>query len=334
MKFHSIVCGAFLAVGLVTHANAQDSKIIEGAKAEGRVVWYSGSNLGTAQAVANAFEKQYPFMKVDLIRSSDEQMLNRITTEKQAGKILFDVVNSQIIAMIDRLNILKPISMAAMQGLDAKYKDPKGRWAGVHVNYYALSYNSNMVGKDQAPRDWPDLLDPKWQGKIGMDPEEFDWLGAMMGSLGEEKAKKLMRGLAKQDIQWHKGHTQVAQLMAAGEYPLGLTYAHRIEALKKKGAPLDWVRTTKPIVVNFSKVGVSTTGPHPHGAVLLTEFLISEKGQKAVYKAGSVPVYPGIVPKDSPLDPAGLDLYPVSSEVTVNLNRYVKEFESLFGPRR
>ena len=324
----------FFLLAFSVRTQAQEADLVSGAKAEGRVVWYSGSNLGMAQAVSKAFEKKYPFMKVDLIRSSDERMLNRITTEKQAGKILFDVINSQLLPMMYRLNVLVPYRAPGAEAIEAKYKDPDGYWAGLHINHFVLAYNAKMAAKEQAPKDWADLGDPKWKGKFGMDPEEFDWLGAMMEYLGEEKARKLLGAVARQEIHWHKGHTQVAQLMAAGEFALSLTYAHRVEDMKKLGAPMDWVRTTKPIVANVSKVALSAAPPHPHSARLLVNFLASKEGQTEVYKNGNTPAYPGILPKDSPLDPTHLVIHPVSPKITLDLNRYAREFDQIFGPRR
>jgi len=317
-----------------SRAQAQEAELIAGAKAEGRVVWYSGSNLGMAQAVSNAFEKKYPFIKVDVIRSSDERMLNRISTEKQAGKILFDVVNSQLLPVMYRLNVITPYRVQGAAVMEPKYKDTDGYWVGLHINHFVLGYNTKLVPREQAPRDWSDLSDPKWKGKIGMDPEEFDWLGAMIEYFGEEKTRKLLGGLARQEIRWAKGHTQVTQLMAAGEFGLCLTFAHRAEAMKKSGAPIDWVRTTKPIIVSVSKVGFSAAPPHPNAAHLLVNFLISKEGQTEVYKNGNTPAYPGIVPKDSPLDPTHLVVHPISAKISLDLNRYAKEFDEIFGPRR
>src|ERR1051325_10951880 len=65
------------------------------------------------------------------------------------------------------------------------------------------------------------------------------------------------RALAKQDIQWRKGHTLIAQLMTAGEFPLGVIYAHRVEELKQRGAPVEWVNTVNPIVVTVNAGGLS-----------------------------------------------------------------------------
>jgi iron(III) transport system substrate-binding protein len=319
---------------LCSHGWAQEASLLTGAKAEGRVIWYTGSGLVMAQAVANAFEKKYPFIKVDVVRSSEERLHARIAKEKQAGKVLFDVANSQHLPLMHNLNVIAPYSPPGATAMSPKYKDPDGYWVGLHLNYFVLAYNTQLVPKDQAPRDWGDLLDSTWKGRIGLEPEDFQWLGGMMEYLGEEKARKLLIGLARQEIRWHRGHTQVAQLNAAGEFALAVSYAHRIEEMKKQGSPIDWVPTTKPILADSSKVGLSAAPPHPNAARLLLHFLISKEGQTEVYKAGSIPAFAGVLPKDSPLDPTRLVIHPVSLKITLNLERYAKEFEQIFGSRR
>ena len=122
--------------------------------------------------------------------------------------------------------------------------------------------------------------------------------------------------------------------MTAGEFQLSLAYAHRIEDMKKKGAPIEWINSTKPIVAGLQKVGLSAAAPHRNAAHLLVNFLISKEGQTEVYNQGYNPAYPGILPKGSPLDPSHLEIHPVSAKTTQDLNRYVKELDQIFGPRR
>ncbi|MBI4525964.1 MAG: extracellular solute-binding protein [Deltaproteobacteria bacterium] len=315
------------------HANADDAAILAAAKVEGEVIWYSGHNLSFLNTTGNAFEKKYPFIKVRVVRGSDEKMLNRISAEKKAGKILFDVVNGQLLPFIQDLGVLAPFRTAGTNLIEARFKDPQGYWAGVNMTYYVLSYNTTLVSKDEVPQDWQNLTNAKWKGKIGMDPEEYHWLGGMMEYLGEEKAKRLLVGIAQQQIRWHKGHNLLAQLTAAGELPLSLGYAHIMEQLKSKGAPVDWVRTTKPIIGGLSKVGLSSAPPHPNAARLMIDFLTSKEGQIEYLKAGYNPVLPGVRSKNSPLDPALLDLLAVSPAVILNLNQYARKFDQIFGPR-
>jgi iron(III) transport system substrate-binding protein len=78
-----------------------------------------------------------------------------------------------------------------------------------------ISYNTRLVAEANAPKDWSDVAQPWWKGKIGMDAEDYDWFGAMIEYLGQEKGRRLMEGLAKQQINWRKGHSLLAQLVSA-----------------------------------------------------------------------------------------------------------------------
>jgi len=204
----------------------------------------------------------------------------------------------------------------------------------VSANYYVIGYNTKMVAKNEAPREWKDLLHARWKGRFAMDPEEFSWFGAMEAYMGEEESKKLMTGLARQDIQWRKNHTTLAQFLTAGEYPAALVYAHTIEEMKGKGAPVEWVRTMAPIVLDIQAVGLSAQPPHPNAAKLFVDFLLSSEAQTIIYQDGKIPIRSGVVPETSALHPTGLDLFPSPSKVVTNLNHYASKFEQIFGPRR
>ena len=332
---HSLVVGVLWLVALLPLTTfAQDPRLIEAAKKEGTVAWYTGSNLVTMRAVADVFEQKYPPIKVQLTQNNSERMVNRVRAERDTGKLFFDVLNLSLAPLVVPMGVLAPYDSPERKAYGAKFKDAKNFWTSMTSNYFVIGYHLRFVPRAEAPKDWPDLLQPKWKGKLGMDPEEYDWLGGMREGLGEEKAARLMKGLAQQDIQWHKGHTQVLQLLVAGEFPLGLVYAHALENLKQKGAPLEWVRTTKPIVASTSMIGVSAQPMHPNAARLLVDLILSKEGQSAILKYGSVPARPDVAPKDSTLSPAGLDLQPVSASNLVNLNEQAKKFEEFFGPRR
>jgi iron(III) transport system substrate-binding protein len=321
-------------VPLKTPIAAEESPNLADAKKEGKVVLYVSAQLPLAQTISNAFEKKYPFLKVEITRTSGENLLNRIKTEKLAGKIAFDVVYGATVPLMPTLGVVKPYLSAEAKAYPAKFREPKDFWAGVSANYYVIGYNTKLVAKNEAPRDWKDLLHARWKGRFAMDPEEFSWFGAMETYLGEEEAKKLMTGLARQDIQWRKNHTTLAQFLAAGEYPAALVYAHSIEEMKGKGAPIDWVRTTAPIVLDIQAVALSAQPPHPNAGKLFMDFLLSGETQTIIYQDRKIPIRPGVVPESSALHPSGLELYPSPPKVVTNLNHYASKFEQIFGPRR
>ena len=82
-------------------AQPQDSATIQAAKKEGEISYYTGKNLATMRNVAAAFENRYPFLKVKITRTSGEQIINRIQTEKLAGKILFDAVSASPVPLLE-----------------------------------------------------------------------------------------------------------------------------------------------------------------------------------------------------------------------------------------
>ena len=217
--------------------------LIEGAKKEGKVVWYAAMNINDSNALLSRFEKKYPFIKTELLRAGAEQLLNRILTEDSAGRSALDLVNLTTINALKRRGLLQLHRSQEFQAYPQEFKDTDGYWATLYNNYYVIGYNSKMVPQKDAPRNWDDFLDPKWKGRIGMDQEEYEWYAATINYWGNEKAQKFHRALAKQEVHWNRGHTMISQLMAAGEFPLGIVYAHRIESMRKSGAPVEWVKT-------------------------------------------------------------------------------------------
>jgi len=140
-----------------------------------------------------------------------------------------------------------------------------------------------------------------------------------------------MQGLAKQQLSWRKGHSLLAQLVSAGEFYASLVYAHRTQLTKDRGAPIDWVRTSKPIVVSQNAVAVLEKASRPNAARLFVDFLMSEAGQKLLYDGGQIPLRSRAIPTSSPLAAEQLDLYPVSGQVMERFEQHKKDFVETFG---
>ena len=306
-------------------AEAQ-SELIRKAKQEGEVVLYTSIGIDLSRPVAVAFEKKYPPLRVKIQKGNAEGLYNRIIVEHLAGQVQADVVAMGMTPLLKDRGILAEFRSPEAHAFPAKFKDPDGTWVGILGIYYVLGYNTNLVSADEVPRDWHGLADPRWKGKIGMDPEEGRWYGAIIDYLGKKAAVKLMQGLAKQDIQWRKGHSLLAQLIVAGEFSLALVYAHRTQAIKNSGAPLDWVKTTKPIVVAANGMAVMDGAPHPAAARLFVDFFLSRKAQKLFLDQGHIPLRGGIIPRDSPFYPGRLELHSVAGHVMSRLVKLQEDF--------
>jgi iron(III) transport system substrate-binding protein len=154
---------------------------------------------------------------------------------------------------------------------------PHREWIGTRFNVFAASYNTKLVKQEELPKVYQDLLGPKWKGKLGVEAEDSDWFGAVVSELGEERGLKLFRDIvAANDISVRKGHTLLANLVVSGEVPFALdTYAYKVEQLRKSGAPIAWF-VMPPGVARFEGAGVARGAPHPHGAVLFFEFMLTD----------------------------------------------------------
>ena len=318
----------------VTTALAADSERIAKAKAEGQVVFYSTMGIDTVRPVTLAFEKKFPFLKVETLRLNSERVFNRVMVEHQTGKVHADVVNLSVMPLLKGKGVLASYRSPEAKAFPAKFRDADDTWTGLVGNYYVIGYNTKLVPEPNAPKDWFDLTQPWWKGKMALDVADYDWFGAMLEYLGPEKGRRLMAGLAKQELNWRTGHSLLAQLVGAGEFAASLVYAHRTQLTKEKGSPIDWVKTSKPIVVSQNAVALLENAPRPNAARLFVDFLMSEAGQKLLYDGGQIPLRSRAIPASSPLAAEQLDLYPVSGQVMERFEQHQKDFNETFGVKQ
>ena len=320
-------------LGFSFRSVAQDShtqKLIDGAKKEGALVWYMSASIEDAQAILLAFSKKYPFLKTDFFRAGSARLFNRIMNEARAGKVLFDLVAVRGLEthQLVKAGLLQPYVSPESAAYPAGFKDSKGYWVDYFDSYNVIGYNTQLVARDQAPKSWEDLLDPKWKGKIALDEENFSWYGAMTQKWGKEKTQRYMRALAKQDIQLRNGQTLIAQLMAAGEFSVAMVLAHRIEKMKEQGAPVAWVTTLDPVTVSLHPIGIAAKAPHPNAAKLFVDFILSKDGQQLLLSIERTPARPGI---DTKMEARKLKLFPMPPELGERYEQFQKEFREIFG---
>jgi len=333
MKFrlHSlslIIAGLFISPLLYAQSASQ---LIEAAKKEGKVVWYTSMAIDTSKPLLDAFLKEYPFIKADLVRAGEEQLTNRMLTETRAGQWLFDAVSTSSIGALIERKMITPYLAPERDAFMDQFKDPQGYWTGVFANNLILAYNTKMVAAKDAPKDYPDLLDPKWKGQILMDPTDYDWFGTLIAAWGREKTVQYMQRLAKQQPSWRRGHGLTAQLLGAGETGLAWAYSFRIERMKREGAPVEWIETFDPIVVTISGIGLSAKATNPNAAKLLINFATSKRGQEMVREMRRIPARGDVKPFAPKMDQSKLRLKAVPKEVYSGLDDHAREFRKIFG---
>jgi iron(III) transport system substrate-binding protein len=306
---------------------ADEGLLSEARRERGTVRWYTALNINGSKPLADAFEKKYPFLKVAINRLSNERIMNRIFAEAKSGTPQFDVTSFAYLPLLAEKGLLARYQSPQAKSYLEGFFDSKGHWTTMYSNLIVLGYNTRQVSAASAPRDWSDLLDPHWNDKIGMDPEVGIWYGAMLHSMGKEKGEKFFRSLAQQKIQWRRGHSLLAQLMTAGEFPLALVYAFNISQLQQNGAPVKWVTSANPIVATTSGIGVSAKTDAPASSKLFIDFALSLEGQKVITETGRFSARKDLQTISD------LKTYAVPDAVVLNLEKYLQEFTQLFRPK-
>jgi len=324
----------FLCVLLdVPSLQAQTEAIIARAKKEGRVGYYTSQNIVAANALIKSFQKKYPYLKVDLFRLGGRALLTRVLSETQAGRHAFDVISMNImeIQLLKKRGLLARYLSPEAKGIAEGLKDKKGFWTAMRINQFIIGYNTSMISGEKIPKDWWDLLKPMWKGgKIGVDRDARVWYASLLQYWGRERGIGFMKKLSAQQPHLERGNTLRTQMMTAGQFPLAIVHAHKVEIFKAMGAPLDWVTTADPIVTQPNVLSVASHAPHPNGARLFLDFSLSKEGQLIIQKKGSMPARTDIPPPAPQLDQSKLKLHYVDAALAEDYNRYHKEYQDIF----
>ena len=262
--------------------------LVAGAKAEGELsIYFSARDLAP---VVDAFTKKYQ-IKVKSWKSSGENVLQRVISEARGGRFEVDLVGNESVGMeaLHREKLLQRVKSPYSSDLMPQALPGHGEWVGTSMDVFVQAYNTQKVSKDELPKTYQDLLDPRWKGRLGIEADDYPWFATLMQALGPEKGAKLFKDIvATNGISVRKGHTLLVNLVGSGEIPLGLTiYDYTMEPLRQKGAPVNAI-TIEPVIASFKGIGMLKKAPHPYSAMLFYDFLLNE-GQKILADRSVIP---------------------------------------------
>jgi iron(III) transport system substrate-binding protein len=261
----------------------RDQRLLEAAKKEGKLTFYTSMQTPESGPLSRAFEKKYG-IKVDLWRATSDQVVQRAITEARGGRNTMDVVetNAPEVEALARENVVAEYYSPHFKDFPSWALPAHHKWTSARANLWVVAFNTNKVKREEIPSSYEGFADPKWQGKIGIESTDQDWMYAVVQYLGEQRGMELFRKLAAMKPDMRLGHALLAQLIAAGEIPVGLTvYSGNADSVKKKGGPVDWV-AVEPIVGRPQAASVAAKASHPHAALLFVDYLLSPDGQKVL----------------------------------------------------
>ena len=269
----------------------REKVLYEGAKKEGKLMWYTSLTGGPNTDAPKVFESKYPGVQMEVYRGDSDALISRITQEAQAKRYIVDIIETTfpILKVMQEYKLLAPYFSPHLAHYpdDVKEKASQGLvyWATDRESYIGLAYNTNVVQTGAAPKGFEDLLKPELKGKIGFATTDTGArvIAAMLATKGAEFVQKLKA----QQISLHGvSGRAILDMVISGELGVSPTvFLSHSRVSISKGAPIKWVAMDL-VPTNAGGVALPANAPHPHAALLFGDFLLSADGQKFLGKYG------------------------------------------------
>jgi iron(III) transport system substrate-binding protein len=308
-------------------------KLLEAAKKEGELIYYTTMTLDQSKAVVDRFEKKYG-IRATLFRTGGGPLLNKIFTEARGGRFDWDLVvgRGEMVLPLTERKLITAYHSPEAKMIDDQLVDKEGFWTAYYVNSYVLGWNTKLVKKQDVPKTYEELLNPKWKGgQISLDTEAYGMLEGLKRVWGREKAVAYFKRLAALEPVLKRGNTERVQLTLAGEYPLIIAYNQTIQRMTSRGAPIDWL-PLEPAITQVNPVMLAAKAPHPNAARLFYDFVISKEGQEMLRDFQRIPVRKDVEP-DPPRLFRGFKYVVESPEDYKDFDATVKQYLEIFKLR-
>ena len=291
------------------------------------VVLYTSLAPTESGPLAKAFEKKSG-IKVEVWRALSEKVVQRALTEARAQRHAVDVIetNGPEMEMLAREQLFRELNSPHLADIPAAVIPRHRQWIPDRFNFFVVAFNTNKVQREDLPLSYQGFLDPRWKGRIGIEATDAEWMATLVKKWGERAGMAYFRRLADMKPDVRKGHVLLAELIAAGEIPVGLTvYNANAESLKRRGAPIDWV-PVQPVVARAQGIGIARDAPNPKAAAAFVDFVLSPEGQQLLNSMGRVPVSTKVQTHLNQFDYTLVD----SATVLDEQDKWSKEWDRLF----
>ncbi|MBM4261944.1 MAG: extracellular solute-binding protein [Deltaproteobacteria bacterium] len=300
----SLMVGVLLLLGWFTVAGQGQAQSLDelhklALKEGGTLNFYATLAQINAEIILPIFEKRFPGIKVNHVDATSDKLVARAVSEARGGKTLGDVFQvplENIIQLQEQgliLDVALPESSAYPDGLKGAF------WTASDLQYFVAAWNTGLVKKEEEPKSFDDFLHARWKGRLIAEPRDLEMLLAFAKYRfkSDEKAIDYWRKIAAHNVEFHKGHSQLAELLVAGQAAACLTcYSHHYPLRMKKGAPVNMMLSEG--VASINGTAVFKNAPHPNTALLFARWVASETGQKVMAQGGRNPAHPKVDPID------------------------------------
>ncbi|HEX7231222.1 MAG TPA: ABC transporter substrate-binding protein, partial [Candidatus Binatia bacterium] len=273
MSYRSSAAGvtaAFLLSVIAASALAQNESldaIYKRAQKEGGTLnCYCSLAQINAEKIYPMFEKRFPGLRINHVDATSDKLSARAITEARGGKTLADIVEFGLedINKIYEQGLLLEKAPPEAAAYPADLRGPY--WTANNLIFFVGAWNTDKVKKDEEPKVLDDFGDPRWKGRLIAEPRDYEILVALTHKHKSlEKARAVLARIAANDVEFHKGHSQLAELLVAGQAAACFTcYSHHYPERKRKGAPVDYMLSEG--AAGIIAVAVLKNAPHPNTA--------------------------------------------------------------------
>ncbi len=295
------VCGAGAPPALAFEG---EKALYEAAKKEKELTWYTAHyNSETAAAICQGFDKKYPGVKCNYVRTTAQVAYQRLAQDQKAG-----IAQASVISSTDQghytkmkqdgwLQPYRPKNLPDLVDAFRSFNDPDDLFVATAAGLVVITYNTSVVSASEAPKKWTDLTDPKWKGKVSIGHPGFSgyvgtWVVLMRKLYGWDYFKKLELNKPRIGRSINDTVTMLnakESLVAAG--PSATTLESRA-----KGNPLAVVYPEDGALLMVSASGIVRNAPSPNAAKLLIEYLLSREGNEVMVQQYQDPVNKHVKP--------------------------------------
>ena len=331
LRFWLLLLGLWFPTVVAAQSESLDALYKKAVKEGGTLNFYGTLAQINAAKILPVFEKRFPGIKINHVDATADKLAVRAITEARGGRIFADVFQislENILQLHDQkltLDEVLPEAAAYPPNLKGPY------WLASSMTIMTGAWNTNLVKKGDEPKQFDDFADPKWKGKLIGEPRDVELLMGLAGGKfkNDEKAIDLIKKIAANGVEFHRGHSELAELLVAGQASACITcYSHHYPPRIKKGAPVGYMLTEGVATINAT--ALSKGAPHPNTALLFARWTASEEGQQVYALGGRNPVHPKVEPAEK-IRPE--KIYPIGVSEIANWKKYEKVWKEVFKLR-
>jgi iron(III) transport system substrate-binding protein len=250
----------------------------------------------------------------------------------RGGRVFADVISGALTYLPQILDLKIPEHVVIPEAAAYPSQLKGDLWVATDTQYYIAGWNTTLVKKGEEPKSYEELGNPKWKEGIMGEPRDYQMLVgfAKRKYNSDEKAIELFKKIAANQVEFHRGHSQLTEFLMAGQRAICFTcYSHHFPARMKKGAPIAPLMTEGVGEIGGSAMVVKGA-PHPNAALLWVRWAVSEEGQRVYAQAGETPAHPKVEPLEK-IRPATAHMLTI--EDVREFPRYEKIWKEIFQIR-